>query len=267
MRRRREARTRLVDRKVALVNRDDRVSLGKSGVALLVGTGALLESFIPRRQRAVALAIRGVAVGHGTVTLAVGLPAVGEGLVTLGAGAVATLDRLVAGCDRLVTRDVGHLALALDRRAQLRAFGQHPPSCLPFRRARIGDSLLTRLALVLELTAKRAHLLARPIALGPRDVELLTERFQTWILGRRRRALRGRGGVRRLRLGDGLGAGLGRHDLLGHDPGTCQEWLGLVLVSRRVACDHALLEAARLPLPHPWRRQLQVQTGAHVQLG
>src|SRR4051812_21070489 len=119
MRRRREARTRLVDRKVALVNRDDRVPLRESGVALLVGTGALLDSFLPRRQRAVTLAIRRVTIGHGAVTLAVGLPAVGEGLVTLGAGAVATLDRLVAGCDRLVTRDVGHLALALDRRAQL----------------------------------------------------------------------------------------------------------------------------------------------------
>src|SRR4051794_13795893 len=223
MRRRREARTRLVDRKVALVNRDDRVSLGKSGVALLVGTGALLESFIPRRQRAVALAIRGVAVGHGTVTLAVGLPVVGERLVTLGAGAVAPHYRLVASGDRLVTRDVRHLALALDRRAQLRAFGQHPPSCLPLRRARVGDSLLARLALVFELTAKRTHLLARPIALGPRDIELLTERFQTWVLsgrrgphlgrggvrcllGRRHGSLRGRGGVRRLRRRDHLGA-------------------------------------------------------------
>src|SRR3954447_11248633 len=115
MRRRREARTRLVDRKVALVNRDDRVSLRESGVPFLVGTGALLESFLPRRQRAVrapvppraggpravALAIRRVAVGHGAVTLAVGLPAVGERLVTLGAGAVAPHYRLVASGDRL----------------------------------------------------------------------------------------------------------------------------------------------------------------------
>src|SRR3954447_7440959 len=79
--RRCEARARLVDREVALVNRDNRVALLLGGIAGFECTSAFVERVLPRGQSAVALTVRRLAVRDGAVALAVGVLAGGESLV------------------------------------------------------------------------------------------------------------------------------------------------------------------------------------------
>src|SRR3954447_23121934 len=70
--RRCEARARLVDRKVALVDRDNRVALLLGGVAGFECAGAFVERVLSGTEGAIALTVRRLAVSDRTVAFAVG---------------------------------------------------------------------------------------------------------------------------------------------------------------------------------------------------